>query len=655
MGHVITSEGIKKSPEKVEAIQQAKRPKNIVELRQFLGLINHYHRFIPDASTILKPLNELKEHSYKWNKKCEEAFIKIKEILASEKVLVTYDPKLPLILETDASPVGISAILSHSFPDGDRPIAYASRTLTKTEQNYSQLDREALGIFWGAKKFYQYLYGREFTFVTDNKPLQQILFPDKELPAYTATRMLRYALFLSQFNYKIIHRRAKQHEHVDYFSRAPVDIYPLNFIDESTYLQNQKIEVLNFVKSTEDQISREDLQNETKNDPELTKLRKDLENGTNQDTKYSLNQGIIFYQDRIVIPEKLKLKILAELHSTHSGIVKMKQIARNYVYWKNINSDIEKVVNECKECADVKKNPPKVQLHHWEDTSRPFQRIHIDYAEYQKENFLVIVDSYTKWIEAYHTKAPPNSTKTIKFLEEFFSRFGLCDELVSDNATIFKSEEFLKFTKKNGINKTYSAPNHPASNGLAERGVQTIKSKLKKIKNSKSVKQNLVSILAAYRNTPVVDSKTPAEMVFGYQPKSWIESLKPTKQEKITSNESSILKSRELKIGDRIQSRNYRPNEAKWKYGTVLKKFGKLHYEVKLDSGFIVKRHINQLRKTEVKKVTFEIQDEILKSRPKINGEENRERGNPEIQGENPEPILRRSGREKKPINRLNL
>lgn len=101
---------------------------------------------------------------------------------------------------------------------------------------YSQLDWEALGVFWGAKKFYQYLYGRKFMFIVDNKPLRQILKPSKELPAFTRSRMLRYAFYLSQFDYDIIHRSAKLHEHVDYLSTAPVECYPLNVIDECTYM-----------------------------------------------------------------------------------------------------------------------------------------------------------------------------------------------------------------------------------------------------------------------------------------------------------------------------------------------------------------------------------------------------------------------------------
>ena len=161
-------------------------------------------------------------------------------------------------LETDASPYGLSAILSHNLPDGsNKPIAYASCSLFLAESRYAQLDREALALFWGAKKFYQYLYGCPVTFVMDNKPVQQIMNPSKELPVYTATRMLRYAVFLSQFNYQIKHQPAKEHEHVDYFSRSPVEKYPQNVTDECTFLQNICLEILNCSATSTHTISIE--------------------------------------------------------------------------------------------------------------------------------------------------------------------------------------------------------------------------------------------------------------------------------------------------------------------------------------------------------------------------------------------------------------
>ena len=178
----------------------APRPNDGAEVRSFLGLINYYHRFLPNLSTVIHPLTQLleKNHQWKWTEQCEIAFHKVKEMITSEQVLTHYDPSLPLRLACDASPVGIGAVLSHVMHDGtERPIAFASRTLTKTEQKYAQIDKEALSIIWGVKKFHMYLFGRSFTLYKDHQPLRSIFHQRKSSPVVTAARLQRFALFLA--------------------------------------------------------------------------------------------------------------------------------------------------------------------------------------------------------------------------------------------------------------------------------------------------------------------------------------------------------------------------------------------------------------------------------------------------------------------------
>lgn len=218
LGHVISAEGLKKSPEKIKAIVKAPRPTNVDELRSFLGMTAYYSKFIPHASTILQPLNQLlrKNFKFRWTARCEEAFKTVKEEIASDRVLVPFDPALPLTLATDASPVGISGILSHTINGIERPIAFLSRSLSPAEQSYSQLDKEATAVFWSFNKFYHFLFGRKFKLIVDNKPLQSIFNPNKALPATTASRLLRYATFLSGFDYAVEHRRSEFHRNADY-------------------------------------------------------------------------------------------------------------------------------------------------------------------------------------------------------------------------------------------------------------------------------------------------------------------------------------------------------------------------------------------------------------------------------------------------------
>ena len=160
LGHRIDADGIHPTEEKLRAIVEAPAPKYVQQLRSFLGLINYYGKFIPSAATILAPLNQLlrKDANWKWTKECQKSFDLTKETLVSSEVLTHYDPSLPVRMAGDASAYGIGAVIAHVFPDGsERPIAFASRTLSSSERNYAQVEKEALSLIFGVKRFHMYL------------------------------------------------------------------------------------------------------------------------------------------------------------------------------------------------------------------------------------------------------------------------------------------------------------------------------------------------------------------------------------------------------------------------------------------------------------------------------------------------------------------
>lgn len=174
MGHVLDSQGIHPSPDKIRAIREAPAPSYLRELRAFLGLVNYYGRFTPNLSTVLAPLYRLlrDQVEWEWSKLEQRAFDKCKELLTSDKLLVDYDANLPLTLACDSSAYGIGAVIQNEMPTGGtRPIAYASQTLAPAEKKYSQIEKEGLSIIFGVKKFHQYLWGRKFKIVTDHKHL----------------------------------------------------------------------------------------------------------------------------------------------------------------------------------------------------------------------------------------------------------------------------------------------------------------------------------------------------------------------------------------------------------------------------------------------------------------------------------------------------
>ena len=220
-GHRLDREGIHKTQDKIEAVTRAPSPQNVSQLRSFLGLINYCNRFLPNLSTQLAPLYHLLKKGQKWcwSRHCQQSFEAVKELVSSDQMLVFYNPKLPITLSCDASPYGLGAVLSHVLEDGqERPVAFASRSLSRAEENYSQIDKEALALVWGIKHFHQYLWGVKFTLETDHKPLVSIFSPSKSISATAAARLQRYATFLTGYTYDIKYRKTEQHGNADAFS-----------------------------------------------------------------------------------------------------------------------------------------------------------------------------------------------------------------------------------------------------------------------------------------------------------------------------------------------------------------------------------------------------------------------------------------------------
>ncbi|GFQ75855.1 uncharacterized protein K02A2.6 [Trichonephila clavata] len=235
---------------------------------------------------------------------CQVAFEQIKKEICSPKVLVHYDPSLPLTLASDASPVGIGCVLSHVYPDGSE-LAFASRTLSGSEKKYSQIDKEALSIVWAVKKFYLYLKGRRFTLITDHKPLVAICGSKRGLPVLTATRFLHYALILQSFEFDIIFRKTIEHGNADFLSRLPKTSEELEVKDDITIFQMSQIEAL--------PVTSKELRQETGKDIELGPLLKVLREGKDlqgREAQYTIEDGCILYGQRVCIPRKFQKNVL---------------------------------------------------------------------------------------------------------------------------------------------------------------------------------------------------------------------------------------------------------------------------------------------------------------------------------------------------------
>lgn len=611
VGFIIDKQGLHPDPNKVTAIVNAPAPCNVTQLRSFLGMVNYYSKFINNLSSTLNPLYKLlrKNVSWFWSDECNRAFCKIKNTMLSKQVLVHYDPTLPLVLSVDSSSYGIGSVLSHRYPDGaERPICFASRTLNAAERSYSQLDKEALAIFSGVIKHHQYLYGRKFIIKTDHKPLTFIFGPKLGLPQTAASRLQRYATKLAAYDFEIDFVKSSHNGNVDALSRLPLPY------EKKCDAKMASVSYINYVEDAFP-VSAQDVASATQKDTVLKNIYNYVINGWprttesvnespyfNRKESISLDRGCLLYNHRVIIPEPLRRQVLRELHEGHLGVVKMKNTARSFVYWPQIDADIESLCRECTACCQQRSEPPRSVPHPWAFPARPWQRIHIDFAEFQGKHYLVTVDAHSKWIEV-QKMGTTTATATILKLREQFARFGLPTQLVSDGGPPFASNEFADFTSKNLIVHTITSPHRPAGNGAAENAVKSVKRSMKKaVHEGVDVDTAITKFLFRYRNSEhATTGVCPAEAMLGRRLRSRLDAVRPSSLravEEAQEREGARCggTERNVAVGQAVMARDYRPRTDKWAPATVVARDTPVTYRVRLaDGGQEWKRHIDQL------------------------------------------------------------
>ncbi|XP_048488715.1 uncharacterized protein K02A2.6-like [Plutella xylostella] len=552
LGFVIDKNGLRTCPKKVEAITKCPPPTNVREIKRFLGMINYYRKFIPNASTILSPLNELvcDDVTWEWGHRQQAAFDQIRRELTSDRVLTHFDPAARLVLTVDAGPAGLGACLAQG-PDGqERPLAFASRTLSASEKNYSQIQKEATAIIYGVKYFHQYLYGRDIPFVlkTDHKPLIAIFGKKNGVSVMAASRLQRYAIYLSAYNYVIQYLPSEKNIVADYFSRAPLPVRhteledaedaaaaPLHFLDESTL-----------------PVSVDDVRTATAADRTLQTVIKYMLKGWPRKvtcaaiqpyfrckSDLEVEDGCLLRGHRVVIPSLLRERLMYELHKGHFGIVKTKSSARSRMWWPYIDKDIEQCIGNCSTCTALRPAPPSAAPAPWPRPPGPWWRIHIDYMTIGQRVYLIVVDAFSKWLECFHMSSGTSTQALISKLKYLFSRFGLVKVICSDNDAKIKTVEFRKFCDVNGIEHVTSPIYHPASNGQAENSVRTCKKMLKCIlsKPSRCVDEDLLGYLFQYRNTVhCATGLTPAKLMYGRDLRCRLDLVVPAKNTDNTRN-----------------------------------------------------------------------------------------------------------------------
>ncbi|XP_031346519.1 uncharacterized protein K02A2.6-like [Photinus pyralis] len=609
LGHKLDRLGVHPTNEKIECIQKAPSPQNMTQLKSYLGLLNFYGKFIPMLSSKLKPLYDLcrDNQEFIWSTKCEQCFQESKNLLIANNVLTHYDPTEPIYITCDASGYGVGAVLSHKINNIDKPVLFASSTLSENEKKYSNLERESLALIFALKKFHKYIYGRRFTLVTDHQPLQYIFGKNKSIPVTAAARITRWAITLSAYNYDIQYKKGSHISNADGLSRLP--------LNTRTEISDA---IFSFSLSYDLPITFENIAIATKKDINLSKIvdftlsgwpntlkDENLKSYFKRKLEFSVENGCLLVGNKVVIPKSLQKEILQLFHEQHIGIVRTKMLIRSYCWWPGINEDVEQFIKSCDVCQATQNfTNDKSVLLPWPTAPNNFYRVHIDFFKSNNATFLILVDDKSGWCEVKLMDRGTNIHETILKLKQIFSVFGLPVELVSDNGPPFgNSYDFTSFCHSNGIRFIRIPPKHPESNGLGEKGVQTIKKGLQRslFKGGEQVVtiammlNKLENFLFVHRNTPNTSTGlSPAECIFKIRPRTRFDLLKPWSKKQKPLQQDVINKIRLYSENDIVYVKN--KYNKQWEKGKIVRCMSYSTYLVQIDDN-IKLYHINDIRK----------------------------------------------------------
>ena len=432
-GYIISQEGVHPMASIVKDVTNAPVPTNVTELRAFLGRVNYYHTFLNGLSTVTEPLHHLlcKEVKWSWTKSCDEAFAKLKKMLSKAPVLTHFDPARPIVVHCDASPYGLGCVLSHRMSDAtERPVSFVSRTLSAAERNYAHIEKEGLVLVFAVKNFHEYLYGHQFSLVTDHKPLLGLFAEHKGLSSRSASRILRWALLLAAYNYKLEYRPGSQHGNTDAPSRLPLDFQSVDV--------SRPVFHVRMLEMDSSPVDERELRMAARRDLVLSKLSCCVLKGWDRADscpelaqfkmhadELSTEGGCVLWGSRVLVPQALQGRVLKMLHDVHPVSSRLKALARCYVWWPGMDLQIEKLVKGCPTCQQHQSRPAGAPPHPWEHPVAPWQRVHIDYAgPLNGEMFLLLVDAYSRWLEVAKVKSA-SSAGTIRELRRIFATHGL--------------------------------------------------------------------------------------------------------------------------------------------------------------------------------------------------------------------------------------
>ena len=504
LGHTLTKDGVRVMDAKLQAVREYPRPTNAKDVRAWLGFASYYRTFIPDFATIAFPLNELlrKGVPFEWKAPQENAFQKLKTLLTEAPTLELYKPEeRQLILQTDASEMGVAAVLTQRKENGlERPVMYASRTLRGAEINYPVREKEALAIVFGVQHFRDLLHGRFFTVETDHESLKHLWLQ----PVKPSSRLARWMETLQEFDFKVVYRKGADNINADVLSRHPVEGIPLTEVEEKEASRADPMEqVLSCFQVRVDELDhpwREAQEADEALKPvcvalELGACLESVCSSEGAASEYRRDASRLFLHEhtrvlmrrdqtgkcQVVVPRGKRQEVLAAYHGAdwagHLSCSKAEGRLRKRFWWPSMLNDLAQHIRSCWACqagGDPPRRSTQAELQYWPATEELGDWCIDLYGPMplsKSGNRWVFgaVERGRRWPELVALKDASASSVSRALFERVVARHGVPIRITSDQGPQFTGQVMKELCRIMGIRKLQTTAYHPQTNSAVER------------------------------------------------------------------------------------------------------------------------------------------------------------------------------------------
>lgn len=628
-GCIVSDQGVSPDPEKVRALDKAGPPSNKAELRSFLSMVQAQSEFIPKLAKETEALRSLikKNVRFKWGREQEKEFQKVKRLFREDTMLRFFDPKKKTFLFVDAHQTGLAAILAQGSTKEDaKPVAMNSRTTTKTEQRYPQIDLEGLAVDYGLRRFRNYLAGGKQNFiVTDHRPLVSIFNGNRT----GSIRLDRVKLRHQDVKFTVDYQEGEKNP-ADYLSRNAEMLDQKS--EEERQESNEMVKVIYMLHTTPfmEALGHSAIRKESKRDPVLRNAKSLLKEGDvprKSDPAIALKsvweeltivEGLVFRGDKVILPEALHQTALRLAHQgAHPGEDRMLRRLRSHLWFPGMYREVKRFVQECKECALFTRKATKEPQSHLSTPDSPWNTVSLDLFGPLPDNRHVLVaqDQLSRFPVA-KIVPKPNAGHVIKATEGIYQHYGYPDTHITDNGRCFTSREFEEYSRSKDIQHKATYPYHPQANPV-ECFMKPLGKAIKIAHHQKQpLKRAIDDAVATHRATPhPVTGVTPAEMMFRYRfrsnlpankapdevvEKAIVRNADMKRKQKEWANRSGRRKESDFMVGQEVMILNttrtskYEPLYREEKYRVIaIDQFG---VRLENDRGVLTWRHKNQVK-----------------------------------------------------------